>query len=72
MPRKVRRDMQCAFCVGGGRGPYLELEVTLPDVVGWQRQLLGAHADCLSNAMVDGNDIELDLLADPEEMPSDG
>lgn len=71
MPRKVSRDMQCAFCgAEAGAGPYLEVEVTLPDVSGPQRQLLGAHAGCLAQALASGFEIELDLLEDSEEAPS--
>jgi len=69
MPRKVSRNMRCAFCRGDVEtGAYLEVEVTLPGAVGPQRQLFGAHADCMSRAMADGYNVEVDLLEDPEEV----
>ncbi|MEL6982924.1 MAG: hypothetical protein AAFO29_10920 [Actinomycetota bacterium] len=59
--------MTCAFCGNRRDGVYLELEVTRPDAVGPQRQLFGAHSECLNDAMADGISVELDLLSDTEE-----
>ena len=70
MPAKVSRPMVCAFC-GGERdgaptaGAYLEVEVTNPTATGGQRQLLGAHEQCLAEALAPGFCIEVDLLVDP-------
>ncbi len=52
----------------GSAGPHLEIEVTLPDVPGPQRQLLGAHAGYLGQALAGGFEVELDSL----EAPSGG
>ena len=55
--------MLCAFCCDADpKGPYVELEVTLPEASGNQRQLLGAHAGCLTDAMAEGFAVEIDLL----------
>ena len=67
MPRKVSKDMKCAFCDNRRDGVYLELEVTRPDAEGPQRQLFGAPSECLNDAMADGFSVELDLLTGPDE-----
>ena len=57
--------MLCAFCGSGITGNrYLEVEVTDPEALGTQRQLLGAHLTCLNSALVEGFEIEHDLLVE--------
>lgn len=68
MPRKVSRDALCAFCGQSTEGSreYVEVEVSSPAAMGPQRQLLGAHARCMTTAMeASGTEVELDLLLDP-------
>ena len=72
MPRKVSKDMMCGFCGGDRDSQYVEIEVTLPDAIGPQRQLLGAHADCVTEAMSPGFSVEIDLLADSSSDIADG
>lgn len=67
MPRKVSKNMKCAFCDNRKDGVYLELEVTLPEALGPQRQLFGAHSECLNDAMTGGFSVELDLITDDDE-----
>ncbi len=58
--RKVDRNMVCAFCDNQVcDGPYIEVEVTVPDELPLRRQMFGAHAGCMSRAMVDGVAVEI-------------
>ena len=56
--------MICAFCAGARTGSYIEFEVTVPDAEGRQRQLFGAHAQCMTDAMSEGFEVDLELLID--------
>ena len=65
MPRKMSRNALCAFCGAptDESADYVEVKVTSPAAIGPQRQLLGAHAACLSDAMKgSGTQIYLDFL----------
>lgn len=68
MPKKLSKRIPCAFCseptVGVPVGDYIELEITIPESDEPQRQLFGAHTRCLSRAMRDGRQVEVDLLID--------
>ena len=69
MPTKLSKRVPCAFCTGPTDrvliGAYVELEVTVPESEGQQRQLFGAHTACLTRAMRDGRQVEVDLLIEP-------
>jgi hypothetical protein len=68
MVKKLSRRIPCAFCgastAGDAIGAYVEIEVTIPESDGLQRQLFVAHAGCMSAAMRNGCQIEADLLID--------
>ena len=65
VPRKVSRRMLCAFCgLGNESALYLEVEVTVPEALGPQSQLLGVHLSCLNSALAEGFEVEHDLLVD--------
>lgn len=73
MPRKVSRNMACAICGrptdGAPLGEYLELEASIPESLGHQRQLFGVHMTCLNAAMEDGTEVDVDLLLDDDARP---
>lgn len=68
MVRKLSKRVSCAFCTeptdGVPVGEYVEFEITVPESEGTQRQLFGAHSRCLTNAMREGRQVEIDLLID--------
>lgn len=71
MPGKLSRRVACAFCSEPTEnvaiGHYVELEITVPESSGFQRQLLGAHVSCVSKSMRSGRQVEADLLIDASE-----
>lgn len=68
MARKMSRNAMCAFCGGSttscSLGEYLEVEITIPDATGPQRQILGAHTRCMDAALLEGIAVEVDALLD--------
>lgn len=68
MPNKAGVAMKCAFCDGTRLGKSdAELQVTLREASGPQRQFFGVHVDCMNEAMADGYNIEVDALKDADE-----
>lgn len=70
--KKLSKRIACAFCAlatdDAAVGEYVELEITVPESAGTQRQLFGAHVACLDVALADGRQVEVDLLIDEAEL----
>ena len=72
MARKLSKRVPCAFCSEPTDlvpvGDYVELEITVPESEESQRQLIGAHTTCVSHAMREGRQVEVDLLIEPSRI----
>ena len=75
MPKKLSRRTACAVCAestfDAKVGEYVEMEITIPESPTNARQFFGAHSVCLSRALAEGRQVEVDLLIDEEHLPPD-